>query len=78
MSDLEGWVWAPNWNKAHYIRHSRSLCGKWLYPNKTPRNFEGGNDESQDNCTSCKRALQKEKAKEALEKLKEGQKIEFG
>jgi len=57
----EGWVWALNWRKAHYIKDSRSLCGKWLYLGK---NLEQGKDDSPDNCALCRRKLRKQKEKE--------------
>lgn len=74
---LEGWVWAANWNKAHYVKGSRSLCGKWMYLNKDPKMFEQGNDESPDNCTACKKALAKLRAQQKVEELKEKGKVEL-
>lgn len=56
----EGWVWALNWRKAHYVKNSRSLCGNWLYLGTL---FEQGNDNSADNCAACKRKLKKLKEK---------------
>jgi hypothetical protein len=51
-----------------------SLCDKWgFYKGPT----EQGNDDSSDNCTACKKALQKRKAKEMVKKLKEGEKISY-
>ena len=52
----EGWNWLHNSNKAHYFRNGTSLCGRWLYLGK---NFEHGNDNSLDNCSSCKKKKQK-------------------
>jgi len=64
----EGWGWPSNSKKAHYFREGRALCGKWLFLGK----LEQGNDDSLDNCTACKKALQKENEKAKLAELKEG------
>ncbi|OYD16962.1 hypothetical protein CH330_01450 [candidate division WOR-3 bacterium JGI_Cruoil_03_51_56] len=73
MSEKEGWGFASNWRKAHYIINGRSLCGKWMFLGE----LEQGNDDSLDNCTACKKALQKRRAKAKLAELKEKGKIEF-
>jgi len=39
--------------------------------------LEQGNDNSSDNCTTCKKALLNEKAKKKISELKEKGKIEF-
>jgi len=52
----EGWAWALNWRKAHYIVNGRSLCGHWMY---LGNKLEQGKDNSPDNCVSCKRKLKK-------------------
>ena len=68
-----GWGWPSNSKKAHYVVEGRSLCGKWLYLGQ----LEQGNDGSPDNCTACKKALEKRKAREAVEKLTKEGKIQF-
>ena len=75
MTKNEGWGWPGNSKKAHYFEknHNLSLCGKWLYMG--PR--EQGNDGSTDNCTSCRRALQKRQEKAATEKLQQKGKLEY-
>lgn len=69
----EGWAFPGLSRKAHYFVDKRSLCGKWLYFEE----LEQGNDDSPDNCTACKKALQRRKAKEASEKLKTEGKIQY-
>lgn len=63
----EGWGWIRNSPKWHYFVDGRSLCGKWL--GLGLGELEQGNDESGDNCTVCKKALAKRKAKALVEKL---------
>jgi hypothetical protein len=69
----EGWGWPSNSRKAHYFIKNRSLCGKWLFFGV----LEQGKDGSPDNCTACKRALQKRKDKKALGELKQNGKLEY-
>jgi len=69
----EGWGWITNSPKWHYFVDGRSLCGKWIGLGE----LEQGNDGSPDNCTACKRALEKRRAKQALEKLKQEGKIQY-
>lgn len=59
MSELkEGWKWLANAPKWHYFREGRSLCGRWMtFGNE----FELGNDNSADNCPTCRKKLLKEK-----------------
>ncbi len=73
MNEKEGWGFPLNSRKAHYFVDSRSLCGKWMFFG----NLEQGNDESPDNCTACKKALHKRRAKEATDKLSKEGKIEW-
>jgi len=70
-----GWGWPGNSRKAHYFEEGQitSICGKWLY--RGPR--EQGNDGSPDNCTACRRALQKKREKAAAEKLQQTGKLEY-
>lgn len=58
MEDEEGWVCLANSNKYHYIRDSRSLCGKWMYLGNI---FYADEFESPDDCKSCRNKLKKEK-----------------
>lgn len=74
-SAKEGWGFVNASPKAHYFVDGKSLCGKWLILGKT--NLEQGKDESPDNCTGCKKALRKRKARDALRKLDEQGKMEF-
>lgn len=55
LKPKEGWGFAINWRKAHYIVDGRSLCGKWLYFGT----LEQGKDKSPDNCLACVRRLAK-------------------
>ena len=75
MTEKEGWGFSPQISrKWHYFVNGMSLCRKiGLYRGQ----LEQGNDESNDNCTACKKLLQKRKAKGMLQKLEEGKKIEF-
>lgn len=52
----EGWGWPGLSRKAHYFRKGRSLCGRWGYFGE----LEQGNDDSNDNCTACKKIYKKE------------------
>lgn len=70
---MKGWGFPANSRKAHYFVDGRSLCGKWMYFGS----LEDSNDNSSDNCTACKKAVQKLRAKEAVEKLKQNGKISF-
>ena len=74
LEKKEGWGWPGNSRKAHYFDGSRSLCGKWLYFGK---DLEQGNDGSADNCTACKRAVAKRKAKQKVDELKQKGKLQF-
>lgn len=51
----EGWGWPAFSKKAHYFLDGRSLCMKWLFGGP----LESGNDNSDDNCAACKRAVAK-------------------
>ena len=53
----EGWKWLINSKKWHYFRDGRSLCKKWM--NLAGNEFEQGNDDSVDNCPTCRKALAK-------------------
>ena len=71
----EGWGFPRNSQKAHYfLENGMSLCSKWGFYQGVK---EQGNDDSSDNCTACKKALQRKKAREASEKLKKEGKIEY-
>jgi len=70
----EGWGWTPISKKWHYFVSGTSLCGKiGFYRGK----LEQGNDESDDNCTACKKALKRRGERERLEQLKKKGKIEL-
>lgn len=73
MKAKEGWGFPSLSQKAHYFTGGRSLYGKWMFFGE----LEEGNDESSDNCTACKKALTKRKAKQVLDGLKEKGKLEW-
>lgn len=51
---MEGWAWLINATKWHYFRtDGRSLCGRWMLLSNNAT--ERGNDNSPDNCKSCRR-----------------------
>lgn len=71
----EGWGFPQRSQKAHYFTEDgRSLCGKWGFYHG---DVEQGNDDSADNCTACKKALQRWKVKEARNKLLKEGKIQW-
>jgi len=51
MEIQQGWKEMPD-GKWHYFKNGKSLCNKWGTLNKL--GFETGNDDSPDNCKSCK------------------------
>lgn len=53
----EGWGWPGAAGKAHYFRDSRSLCGRWFFPSDQ---LDQDTGPSRDDCTGCRRALDKE------------------
>jgi len=70
----EGWAYSRLSEKTHYFVNGQSLCGKFhLFGGK----LKQGNDDNNDNCTACKKVLQKRKAKGLVQKFEEGKKIEF-
>lgn len=71
----EGWGWVHQSPKWHYFVNGRSLCSRWL--GLGLGELEQGKDDSPDNCTACKKALQRRKARELTLKLREGDKIAF-
>ncbi|GAI42565.1 unnamed protein product, partial [marine sediment metagenome] len=56
-----------NSRKAHYFIDGRSLCGKWLFFGA----LYDSNDNSPDNCTSCKKAVKKLREREKKPLLKD-------
>jgi len=56
----EGWTWLINSTKWHYFRNGKSLCGKWMTFGNP--DLEQGNNNSPDNCKSCRNKLLKETA----------------
>lgn len=61
-----GWGWPINARKAHFYVDSFSLCKKWtLFGGQV----ENGNDDSPDNCKTCKKELDrlKERQRKAAE-----------
>jgi len=51
----EGWTWLWNARKWHYFRSGKSLCGRWGILSENA--LEVGKDDSEDNCTGCRRKL---------------------
>jgi len=70
----KGWGFPSNSKKAHYFVNGMSLCHKYGFYRGDLEDF---NDESNDNCTACKKALLKIRAKEKVELLREIKKIDF-
>lgn len=65
------WRWIRDSNKRHYFVGGQSLCGKRL--GLRFGKLEMDNDESNDNCTVCKKILLRMKTQVLSEKLnKEG------
>jgi hypothetical protein len=54
---IEGWTWVHGSRKWHYFRQRRSLCGKVALFIDPTEGYEQGNDDSDSNCTACKRVL---------------------
>lgn len=63
MKHTEGWTYLLNSPKWHYFREGRALCGRFLLLGNPE--LEQGNEASADNCSSCRRKLEKERAKRA-------------
>jgi hypothetical protein len=66
----EGWGFPSRSNKAHYfLANGRSLCNKYGFYHGQK---EQGNDDSNDNCTACKKALKRLiERKQGEQRLKE-------
>lgn len=57
LNENEGWGFPRGSKKAHYFLANRmSLCNKFGFYHAEK---EQGNDDSNDNCTACKKALKK-------------------
>ena len=75
----EGWGFSPHISKKwHYFVNGVSLCGKiGFYRGK----LEQGNDDSEDNCTACKKALkrlmERRQAEELLKELDRKGRVEL-
>jgi hypothetical protein len=80
MSEVkEGWGFPSRSNKAHYfMANGMSLCNKYGFYHGQK---EQGNDDSNDNCTACKKALKKlttyKQAEQCLKELRETGKTEL-
>jgi hypothetical protein len=55
----EGWTWLTNSKKWHYFVGGRSLCGGFMIFANMQGKLEQGNNDSADNCASCKKKLKK-------------------
>jgi len=60
----EGWTWLFNARKWHYFRNGESLCRKWMIWNSGDLELE--NDDSPDNCATCRKKLKKIKNEDKL------------
>jgi hypothetical protein len=60
--EKEGWTYLLNAPKWHYFVGGRSLCRRWALFSTTA--LESGNDDSTDNCKSCRVELEKRRAKQ--------------
>lgn len=70
-----GWGLPRGSRKWHYFKEDgMSLCNKFGFYRGDKKQ---GNDESNDNCTACKKALRRIKAKEATLKLEREGRIEY-
>lgn len=58
----EGWGFPPGSRKCHYFVEggTRSLCGRWGFAFKLP--LEPDEGASKEDCTPCRRELEKRKA----------------
>lgn len=56
----EGWLWLYNSTKWHYFVDNKSICKKFALFASSGRKFEIGNDNSKDNCTTCRRIREKQ------------------
>jgi hypothetical protein len=59
MVEIEGWNWLQNSKKWHYFVEGRSLCEKWMLLFND--DSKQGNDNSPDNCSVCRKKLEKRK-----------------
>ena len=76
METKEGWTWLTNSKKWHYFVDGRSLCGGFMVFANMQGELVQGNNDSSDNCASCKKKLQKrlnknEEKKKELDKQDE-------
>lgn len=62
MKTATGWGWAFNARKAHFYVNGLSLCGRWVIFGGS--GLELGNDNSPDNCATCKKKLAAKKERE--------------
>jgi hypothetical protein len=75
----EGWGFPSRSNKAHYfLANGMSLCSKYGFYHGQK---EQGDDDSDDNCTACKKALkrliERKQAEQRLRELSEKGKLEL-
>jgi len=63
----EGWTFVIGSPKWHYVRNHRSLCNRWGLPllSENSEGIEQGNNDSPDNCATCRKKLEKEIAAHA-------------
>jgi len=69
----EGYGWPSNSQKGHWFRDGRSLCGKWMYLGILTE----AHGDAPDICTACKKILEREKARQKLNELKQKGKIQL-
>lgn len=59
----EGWTWLQNAKKWHYFVDGESLCGRYML--LAIPDLQQGNDDSPDNCVTCRRKLKERKQRQA-------------
>ena len=79
MNEKEGWGFPRRSKKAHYfLENGMSICNKYGFYRAEK---EQGNDDSNDNCTACKKALKRKREREhtnqQLKELDEKGKVEL-
>lgn len=70
-SDFEGWTWTHGARKWHYYRSLRAICGGTLMLAHPSEGYQLGNDNSPDNCASCRRRLTAEASKQRAQASQE-------
>lgn len=64
----EGWTYIVGATHWHYIRGGTSLCKRWILLGSPE--LEKGNNDSPDNCKTCRKIIEKEESKSERDKGK--------